>query len=920
MNGNSSFLIRAMRIPLSFLVAISIWVSIWGVSASNAATQEPSSPVILSSSSNDWTQFEKSSLGSLLLWARIPSTQKDETVFSEVFRRLPNHFANLQLSVLSRGLHSSILYLEGMSLEQLREMSAFFQGLDSATLAKYDLLRPVTFFDSSKIEFELTGTQSRFLALKPHPEFVAWQVRFWKMVSEVGPSWLIEHHKAHRDLGEKAVSESSVHSSLVQWSGRSGIELSDEQVENLKKEMREVFEESINALRDPFTGEPPAPIQFDWTQMPLMVSQPSATFTAGPFDVLSLKATPEGKISVSQVVRIRIPTGQEGQTKVIEARIDEFLAKKAPQAPESMPNYLPEKKVWVKMEDTAFFDYIEDSRIRDAYLKAKAALSPSWAPAAVPTLDFKRANQFFISTQTHPQLDPAKTFDSLEMLREIGFHSLPDISIGMSVYASSARKEIRNPSDVDLMINALAWVPKSVSSYEEAKSAAGISVRRLLEQIRDLDREGKIAIAELRIGSDATMGYLSGDPIQDSLNNPYLSREDIHQGFHVDRFGKKWTLEELIALGDFTKFKIDFFKGGRRYPISLQIGYGFNWRDHVYHFNQNGGKGVQPNLRTAVYDGAESFAIAMALARPYSYYMVQKFPTMARAIGELRQTAKIENEKSLLHWSPKFIKKFYNFLFLAQSNELRMDEIFYQETVRSLSEQGVSVPSLNEIIDDLLRSINTPELATLNALKRNLNDFREFNEFQHHFTKMQWTTRVDETRQLLEELKTLLALKQLKVSREFRRELETKTRKFVDALNYLSSQSPEKAVELILQKRFHPTFYELEKILGNLESHIVANGSMDGALHDDTKRFIETFVRELPRNYYRYLVLRSQDAPQRMKWTLKLMGYDPADQKMSDQPVVVKKIQPALVKPFIGKGGPCEGVFFDRLRGHAFAW
>jgi len=909
-----------MRNSLSFLVAISIWGSIWGLSMSHAATQEPSNPVIVSSNSSDWTQFEKSSLGSLLLWARIPSTQKDETVFSEVFRRIPNHFANLQLSVLSRGLHSSILYLEGMTLEQLRDMSAFFQSLDSATLAKYDLLRPVTFFDSSKIEFELTGTQSRFLALKPHPEFVAWQVRFWKMVSEVGPSWLIEHHKAHRDLGEKAVSENSVHCSLVQWGGRSGIELTDQQIENLKKEMREVFEESINAIRDPYTGAPPTPIQFDWTQMPLMVSQPSATFTAGPFDVLSLKAIPEGKLSLSQVIRLRIPTSEEGQTKVIEARLDEFLAKKAPEAPESLPNYLPEKKVWVKIEEPAFLDYIQDSRIRDAYLKAKGNTSPTWAPATVPTLDFKRANQFFIGTQTHPQLAPSKAFDSLEMLREIGFHSLPDISIGMSVYASSARQEIRNPSDVDLMINALAWVPDTVSSYEKAKLEAVGSVRRLIEQIRDLDQEGKIAIAELRIGSDATMGYLSGDPIQDSLNNPYLSREDIHQGFHIDRFGKKWTLEELIALGDFTKFKIDFFKGGRRYPISLQVGYGFNWKDHVYHFNQNGGKGVQPNLRTAVYDGAESFAIAIALARPYSYYMVQKFPTMARAIGELRQTAKIEDEKSILQWSPKFIKKFYNFLFLVQSNELRMDEIFYQETVRSLKEQGLSVPALNEIIDDLLRSINTPELATLNALKRNVNDFREFNEFHHHFTEMQWTTRVDETRQLLEELKTILARKELKISREFRRELEVKTRKFVDALNYLTQQPSEKAVELLLEKRFHTTLYSLEKILGNLESHIVANGSMDGALHDDTKWFIETFVRELPQNYYRYLVLRSQDAPQRMKWTLKLMGYDPASQKTSTQPVAVKKIQSAVIKSSAGKGGPCERVFFDRLRGPAFAW
>lgn len=909
MKDNSSFLNKTVRICLSLLVALSIGTG----SISRAGSTEDSSPAILSSSLSDWQNAENQSLGPLLLWARIPTSLKDETVLSEVFRRIPNHFSHLQLNVLSRGLHSSILYLEGLSMDQLREMTQFFHQLDLKTLEKYDLLKPVIFFDPSRIEFEVVGTQSRFLALKPHPDFISWQLRFWKMVGEVGPPWLLELHKAHRDLGEKAISESGVHSSLLQWSGRSGIELSDKEVEDVKRQMREVFLDSINSLRERAGGTPPPPIVFNWKEMPLQVSQPAATFVAGPLDVLSLRASGEEAVSVSQVIRVRVPTGQAGMSKVIESSIQDFLSKKYPQSPQIIDSYLPEKRRWVKLSDEAFGELIQDDRVRDAYMKAKETISPTWTPAIVPTLDFTRANQFFIGTETHPQLDPYKTFDSLEMLREIGFHSTPEISIGMSVYASSARKEIRNPSDVDLMINALAWVPQEIASYEGARSSAINSVRKLIDQIRDLDQKGKIAIAELRIGSDATMGYLSGDPIQDGLNNPYLSREDVQQGYYVDRFGKKWTIEELISLGDFTKFKIDFFRGGRRYPISLQIGYGFYWRDHAYHFNQNGSKGIQPHLRTAVYDGPESIAIALTLARPYSYYMVQKFPTLPRAIGELRQNAKIDEGNQVFQWSPKFIKKFYNFLFLTHSNELRMDEIFYQDTADAMKRQGLKVPLMSEVVDDILKAINTPELATLNALKRNVNDFREFNEFHHRFTAMQWVTRVAETREFLEELKKILKTTEFNIPSTLRADVEQKIAAFERHFSFLANQNPEKAVGAMLDSHLHQPFLELEKILGMLEAQIVVHSSAEVALKTSTKQFIETFVRELPTSYYQYLISRSQDAPQRMKWVLKLIGVDSdldLQQKVEKKPGGLREttVSPSLKLVPRSKGG-CEDLF-----------
>lgn len=914
MKGNLSFLNRTVRIFLSLLVAFSVATG----SIARAGSIEGPVPTLLSSSPSEWRGIEKKSLGPLLLWARIPSTMKDETVLSEVFRRIPNRFPYLQLNVLSRGLHSSILYLEGMSLEQLREMTRFFHNLDSKTLAEYDLLKPVTFFDPSRIEFEVVGTQSRFLALKPHPEFVAWQLRFWKMIGERGPAWLIEHHKAHRDLGDQAISESGVHCSLVQWEGKSGIVLSPSQIQKLEKDMREVFEESIQSLRERAGGQGPAPVLFDWKEMPLQVSQPAINFAAGPFDILSIKATENGPLSVSQVVRVRIPKEGEMQSKVVESGITDFLAKQAPQTSFVMPTYLPQKRTWVNLSDEDFLDLLDDERVKSAYVKAKETLSPTWAPAIVPTLDFSRVNQFYIGSETHPQLDPSKTFESLEMLREIGFHSLPDITIGMSVYASSARKEIRNPSDVDLMINALAWVPESVPTYEAAKDSAVISVRKLIDQIRDLDQQGSIAIAELRIGSDATMGYLSGDPIQDGLNNPYLSREDIHQGYYIDRFGKKWTLDELIALGDFTKFKIDFFRNGKRYPISLQIGYGFHWKGHAFHFNQNGSKGVQPNLRTAVYDGAESMAIALTLARPYAYYMVQKFPTLARAIGELRLTAKIDDDRSHFLWSPKFIKKFYNFLYLAQATELRMDEIFYQETVRVLERDGFQAPQMTEVIDDILRAINTPELATLNALKRNVNDIREFNEFHHRFTPMQWSTRVSETHELLQELKNLLSTPKLNIPKSFHDEVEEKMNQFERYFGVLTAQETKIAVNSLLDSRFHEPFMDFEKVLADLEAHIVTHGPKDVVLSEKTKRFIETFVRQLPESYYRYLLLRSQDAPQRMRWILKLMGFDPAQQEKIQREIQVSPTSKKALRTSKGSTS-CEGVFLQPLSG-GLAW
>lgn len=883
-----------------------IWIglslALIGAGADAYSAQRGDDVTIVSSAPEDWKRARERPFESAALLLNVPTTAKDQTVLSEVLHLIPNYFPELKLNTLSRGLHSSVMYLDEMTFDELKEMISFFQGLSKESLEKYDLLRPVTMFDPKSAEFTVVGTRTRFLALKPHSEFVEWQLRFWTMIEEIGPKSLMARHKSHRGRGEANVSRHAVHMSLVQWGEQVGIPLNEQQVEELTQRMHRVFEQSVQTYRNRF-GQDPESFRFSWKEMPLQLVQPPSSFTVGPLENLTIKATDSGRVSVSKVTRVRLAADGDSLGKVIEARTSDLLHEDVTRdLPEALPEYLGQKQVMTGIDEETFVESIKDQKVLEAYQRARTNLSPTWAPAAVPNSDPARENLLFVGTQVHPKLAAGKTFDVFDLTRQIGFHSIPEVSIGMSIYASSVREEIRNPSDVDMMINAIAWVPDAVEDFESARGHAARSIKKIIDQIRDLDRAGKIAITELRIGSDATMGHNSGDVFEDALNNPYLSRDDVHRGYYIDRFGKKWTLEDLIALGDFIKFKVDFFVDDKREPISLQLGAGFSWKKNVFHFNQNGMKGIQPNLRTAVYDGAESYAIAVSLAKPYAYHSVQKFPVLPRAIGELNQFVK--QGKST---APKFIKKVYNFFFLARLNELRLDEIFYQETARTLEKQGETAPPMDEVVKDLLRAINAPQLSTLNALKRNANDFREFNEMRHRFTVEQWKTRVRETHELLARLEHLLESPEIRLASLFRSKVDDRVNGFRKVFEPLARVDAESGIEGIVHPSSRKALIEFEDVLSELESVIVSEAIEGTSLPSRTRRFIETYVRNLPNYYYRYLKSRSQDASSRMNWNLLLMGLKKPEKKENEPRVVKSSKAKSLPAPApVG----CEGLFF----------
>jgi hypothetical protein len=391
-----------------------------------------------------------------------------------------------------------------------------------------------------------------------------------------------------------------------------------------------------------------------------------------------------------------------------------------------------------------------------------------------------------------------------------------------------------------------------------------------------------------------------GDHFEDALNNPYLSRSDIYRGYYVDPDGKKWSIEDLISTGDFFKLKLDLFTNGERQPVSLQIGAGFSWRGNFFHLNQNGAKGIQPALRTAIYDGPDSMAIALALHRPYLYYAVQKYPILPRAIGDLRQTAKLD-KGSQLAWAPKFVKKFYGFLFLIRQNELGLESIFHQEVSAYFESIGAAVPSMNDVIQDILQSINRKELATLNETKHIANDLREFNEMKHRLTDEQWTTRMKELNALMGKLNAVVDAHSRDLNPETRAQFEARFQAFKDTVTPLSRIAPKKATVALLDSKNLKPLVEFEDILSQLEIEITGAG-----LRESTKQFIEAYMRILPDAYEGYLDSRTLESPSRKALTKRLMN---SSSESSAAPPAMPPSKPSGKAPAVVIIEGCEGAF-----------
>lgn len=854
-------------------------------------------PEIVAITESEWQQAQNST-SSTTLQVTLPTLMFDRNgVFSSVLYELPIHFAGLKLNTIGRGLHSTIVYLDETRLSDVRSVIQFLSKLDQEALRKHRLDEPVQVLDTDNIQLMVVGTQSKFIALKPHREFIEWQMRFYQALEEFAPG-ILDKHKAHRNLGSGILDPERVHISLVQFGERVGIKLNETQENEVKSKLKNLFIKAIDDYKKK-NGSLPS-FQFSLKENPLEMVTAPRSFLTPPIPIVTYKIQKNDEPRISPVTTWTLMESANNP-KTVEFYTDQLAAGSAKPYLErdSKSNSVGfGQRTFQPYPDEEFMALLPVS-LGEIYRKSLLTLSPTKKPAAVPTDNESRKNHFFVTSTTHYKLAPQKAFHVLELMRSLGLKSSNNVSVGLGVYASSVREEIRNPGDSDLLVTGLVYIPDHIASIEEAeRTAVKDFTTVVLGQLRKLANERKIAWSELRLGSDATMGIVDRDSISGLEENPYLSEQDILIGRYKDKKGKYWSLEELVALGDFMKGKIDLFTKGKREEISLQFLAGFSWRGSTYTFQRNGIKGLPPLLRTAVYDGAHSFANAAALSRAYDLYTAQKGAILARAIRDV--TKAMEPQDYLLKksgltviqpiWNSKFVKKAYNYMILLGNSGLGLDEIFFNETRRILKKESKWTDgySYEVLFDRVVEAINQSELKVINHLKRNVNDFREFNERQQSFREDQWLTRVEETESLLGELEQILNERKGTSSNLI--VLEESYKRFYDLFRIASRLPPSEGADYMVQSSNVGVLLAFEYQLKQLEGALIGNVNSNIKLTEMDQVFIQTLISYSPHFYINYLENRRQESDFKLKWIMTFLGMGNSSEMIESMKDVSSKI------------------------------
>ncbi len=808
------------------------------------------SPVLLTTTPREWENAKARPLPATLQISFFTTLFDKNDVFSYVFSQVPRHFPDFKLNTIGRELHATLLYLNGLTLDATREFVQFFSTLDSLALEAYGLLDPVQVFDSENIEIIEIGRKSKFLALKPHRELIEWQRRFYKLLSEKAPH-LLNHHQGSLDPEQS-------HISVIQWNIDQGF--SDEKIAKAKAKVKELFQDAIARFKQQ-TGKSPE-IKFSLNVQGVELVTAPASIHTPPVSILTFKTDASLRPVTSTVGRWSIIDPLTGFIKVVEFDMDK-LRNGDPasyQLSDSSNGVLDTSLIQAPPVEAEVFKANLPDRLKKIFEDSIHTLSPTQYPAVM-------GDTLYFTRYRHQKLDPLKAIPVFKKAHELGLKSTEHASIGLAVYASSVREDILNPSDYDMLLNTLIHVSNSARTIDEAeKIAAEVFVKEVLSQLLVLVRKGVVSIQELRVGSEATMG-LPYQNILDALEaNPYLTEQDILSGYFKDKTGKVWTIEELVSLGDFIKTKLDYMDGNHhRTNFSLQFVVGFEWQGQIRILNASGLKGIPPLMRTAVYDSAESFAVAAALSRPSTYYSIQKGPVIPKAIRDLQNAAKHYQENEITVYV-KLIKKIYNFFILLSQSGLGLEEIFFKEV-----QNRADIPpeySLLEFMDELVKSINQTPFKVLNELRRNVNDLREYNERGQVFDEAQWQAHRLEMVALIGVLKGLL----IQYPTLKNQHLTETLIKFENFLSKTQGLSFHKASLYLKEKRLHKLFYGFELELLKLEQMFLVHTSTPAALSEKSLAFIQVLLKKSPEIYLDYLAARSQEAGGKLEWTLKYLG------------------------------------------------
>ena len=887
---------------------------LFGGSALTFGDTNPSGPgnrTILATSQDAWNQAQITNLHSILQVSFATNLFRRETdLFSEVMNQLPETLPEAKLTSLLWGVRVPLLNLNTLSLSEAKDLAKTFASLTPAELEKYHLLTPTLVFDPTKplhIDTALSadGKKYRFI-LRPDPAFVDWVTRFRGMIHDKLPALYAQHFEG----GE---ARSGIGIPILDWTDQQGDPLPVENMEAARQKVENLFQAAeihvvgINRGKEKTNIEP---VRFDWSRQPIDLVTPPDKGDAPPTPLFTFKANPTTHtVEPSEVSRwiaegLDTPGELEGvderfaataKRSVVEMDTSKLLSGSTTPYRDYLDDpsvisesWLPSKKEFKTMGRGAFLRQIPEA-LRPAYEREWAKLKAGTLPAPVRTSKEvgKSEITLFVANKSHPKLAEEKGLSLVPLAKRLMLPPDKGISSGIMLYGSSTRAEHLNPSDSDLILNSLVHVPDSVSSYEEARKYAEQSfVKNILGHYVELAKAGAISFSELRLGSDKTMGHqeeAGGGPFTSYESNPYLSQEDILRGYYTDpKTQKHWSLEDLTSLGDFSKAKFELYSKGpdgknTRQEVSLQFLTGFDWKGQTYFIRKNGLKGAPSSLlTTGIYYGAESYGTAAVLSRTVDFYVSQRGPMLARAIGELLQTGYEHSPPNLLSdpvWKTKYIKNFYSYLVLLKRSGLRLDEIFFEQTKKFMEANGTWDESMTfpKFVDEILKTFNKPESRIIGRIKRVANDFAEFHERNQTMLPAQLQVRLQELMgpegsfaqfdHLLKERKVTLPGTTLDT-----------LHRFEDACERLEkAQGSSKAV-LLKEIGDSGIFEKSENALLDVDVHFNLDPGASAHLSKPVRDIVRTMTALSPHMYSDYLESRLQTSDADLKLTYELMG------------------------------------------------
>lgn len=859
------------------------------------AQNATSKPVVLQIGSQDWDRALKTQLPvTLQVKFNTNLFLQGRDIFSDLMFRLPEKFAKAQLSSISRGLHVALFEAPGFSLEDAKQLTAFFESLSRSELKSAGLYEPVRIFDPADFEVAITGQNIKRVGLRTHEEFRKWHRNFIELVKTRLP---LIYAKLESNSVDAAQPPTIV---LFDWQDIKGKPLPDAGLADAQTTLRELLRKIIAEY------PAPKPLLFDPRKEPVELVAVNVRGNAESSPLFSYKITENDAFAPAAVSRWfskKMSTSAlgVGQSKLVEFHTASFLeGEQRPFAEktDAQNSWFPASRKFEPLDKKVFQTKLSKNIFR-IYFREKSTLKAQHQPSAIGEAT---SDGLYAISVSHPTLAPKQAASLKGLVASLTIPANANVATGYAVYGSTTREEFKYPADSDLLLNSLVFVPPSVRTLEEAEAFSRKAfLKNVLGYFAGMARKGDIAISEFRLGSDKTMKITAGaaSPIDEFWSNPYLTQEDFLSGRYVDKAGKAWSLEEMLELGDFIKTKFDYFvtENGKlaRKEVSLQFMPAFDWNGEAHFLRKTGLKGAPTSLlSTAVYFGADSYAIGAVMQRSVAHYVSQRGPLEAGAIRELVQRAydKVAGSGSYVEteplWATKFLKTFYNFLVFRNRSGTGIDEIFFEETKKFMERHQTwdSRVTLKGISDALLASINTPEAALLSGLKRLTNDLAEFNERDQLIDPRQWTVRLSELTDetsgapgLIEQFRSAVKSGRLKPSRAFLK----KYANFLKVVGRASRIEDSKlAVEFLVErgiakdrKILGRVFSDFENAILSLENELHSSAVYATALTPEIQNVIRTMTALSPHLHSRYINSRYQISANELTLNYQLMGIEP---------------------------------------------